>query len=199
MSTSIKTDDSAHERRSEETLNRAFRLNKVALDVLHQEAKKRSVTVNTIVNELVMKYVMVDRIMKKYQPVIVASSTLKLFAETLSEDRIIEIAEEAANDVLLKDFPADETGDESAAGVLQALKVFSLVTGEYDYSEEEYGEKKIVILAHDAGKNWSLFTAMYWKNLLSHKGVDVKISATEKVAVIQFRRSDIHAVNMPIT
>jgi hypothetical protein len=33
--------------------------------------------------------------------------------------------------------------------------------------------------------------------LLSQKGLDVKISATEKAAVLQFRQSDINAVNHP--
>ncbi len=179
-----------------ETLNRAFRLNKDALDALHEEARKRNVTVNTIVNELVMKYVMLDRIIKKYHPVILPSSTFELFCEALSEDEIIEIAEEASNDALVGNIPVAVTGDDSATGVLQALKLFSLVTGQYEYSEEEYGGKKVVILSHDVNKKWSLFTATYWKNLLNHKGVEVKISTTEKAAVLQFRQSDIDAVNL---
>jgi hypothetical protein len=197
MSVGKMNNNPLQEGRSDETFSRAFRLNKTALDALHQEAKKGSVTINTIVNELVMKHIMVDRILEKYHPVTITSAVLKLFTEGLSEDRIIEIAEETANDVFLKNFPAEATGDDSTAGILQTLKDFPLVGGEYEYSEDEYGGKKIVILVHDVGKNWSLFIATYWKNLLSQKGLDVKISATEKAAVLQFRQSDINAVNHP--
>ena len=142
MSVSEIINNSLQKDRSEKTFSRAFRLNQVALDALHQEAKNRNMTVNTIVNELVEKHITVDRTMKKYHPMIVPSSVLRLFTEALSEDKIIEMAEESANDVLLKDFPAEITGDESAAGILQTLKAFSLATGEYEYSEEEYGGKE---------------------------------------------------------
>ena len=183
--------NSSHEGRSEETVNRAFRLNKDAFDALHQEARKRNVTANTIVNELVMKYITVDRILKKYHPMIVSSSVLRLFSEELPQDRIIEMAEKAADDILLGDFPVEITGDDSAAGVFRALKTFSLATGEYEYSEEEYDGKRTVILVHNVGKNWSLFIATYWKNLLNRKGVEVKISTTEDAIMLQFRPSDI--------
>jgi hypothetical protein len=188
--------DKPGEDHSKETLNRAFRLNKNALDALHQEARERNMTVNTIVNEMVMKHVTVDRTIKHHHPVIIASSVFRQFSEALSEDRVIKIAEEAANDILIGDFPVEIAGDDSAAGILLALKLFSLA-GEYEYSEEEFGGNKTVILIHDVDKNWSLFTATFWKTKLNHKGVEVKISTTDKAAVLQFRQSDIHAVNHP--
>ena len=192
MSVAVSNGVSNEVEHIDKTVNRAFRLDRAMLTALQEESRLRNMTVNAIINELVTRHVTVDLVIEKYHPVVIGSLILKLLCDAVPEERVVEIATESANqNILLGDFPEDISRDDSAEGILRALKTFCRETHDYEYSEEVFGGKRSIIMVHDAGKNWSLFTATYWKNTLSRKGVNAKIFTTEKAAVLQFREADI--------
>jgi hypothetical protein len=183
----------------EKSLNRAFRLKESELQALQEEARQRNVNVNTIINELVAKHVHLDRLIKRSHPVTLTAFQLRLLAEAIPQDKIIELAKETADDVVLPHhhFALEVTGDRSPRGILQALKILCTYTGMYEYSEEDYDGKKTVILVHDFGKNWSLYLSTLWKILLSRAGAEMKTFVSEKAVVFELLSSDFRVEGLP--
>ena len=73
----------------------------------------------------------------------VSSSILKRLTEAVSEERISEIAKEAANDIPFSDLPTEETKDESGTSVVQTLKISFLLPGGMNTRKKNTVEKRL--------------------------------------------------------
>jgi hypothetical protein len=175
-----------------ETVNRAFRMKKSVLEALQQEAKERGISVNWIVDDCLAKHVFDYRVLRKFHPIIEEAGVIKLLCEAIPEERIIKIGEEMANSVEGMDLSSSITRNDSAESCLEAIRIWAQQTGDYEYSEEIYGDKDVIILGDNLGKNWSLLEATYWKTVLKRKGLDVEVSATEDAAILRYRKSDLN-------
>ena len=79
--------------KAEETTNKTFRLEFPATHLLEQEMEDRNLSANAIVNELILKDLRRDRGLRASKPVCAASLIIRLLAEEISEEKVIEIGE----------------------------------------------------------------------------------------------------------
>ena len=166
--------------KAEETRNKTFRLKLAASNLLDQEAGDRGLSDNVIINELILKDLRRERGLRSLKPIQADSLTIRLLAEEVSEEKIVEIGEKTANDVLLRDVPFEVTGSMSSESIVQTMKLY------YDCSESKYSGRRILIVAHYAGSKWSLLVGTFWKTLLASVGSDVKFSIDDNAVVFEF-------------
>ncbi len=133
-----------------QTRNKTFRLDELTCEILEREAIDRNVSVNEMINELILKEFSQGTIFKSRKIIRVNLLTLQLITEALPDEKIIEIGEKIASDALLKDLPLEIAGDASLKAIQKTMK-FLAGHWDFEYSEVEHAGKKVIILAHYVG------------------------------------------------
>ena len=83
---------------------------------------------------------------------------MRLLTEGLSPDeKIVEIAEKVSKDALGRTVPKQLSGSISVEAVLQAVRLLN------DCDESEHDGRKIVIISHYCGRNYSLYLGAFHK------------------------------------
>jgi hypothetical protein len=80
----------------EKTVTRSFRINESAFLALEEEAKKRNISVNTLVNQLFLSYANFDRYFQRLGMLKMSKFQFRKILNTLPDKEIIELAREVA-------------------------------------------------------------------------------------------------------
>lgn len=163
--------------KNEHTINRTIRLSRQAATLLEKESKDRATSENTVVNDLIMRNLRAERGTRQLKMVHLNSMIVRELLESLSDEKIIEIGKNEANDVLERDVLLEIDGIVSPKSVLDAMKLY------HDVSEAEYNGKKIVIVAHYAGKKYSLLAGIMYKTLFALTGAAVEFSIDDNAII----------------
>lgn len=161
----------------EHTINRTIRLSKQAAALLEKESRDRATSENTVVNDLIMRNLRAERGTRQLKMVHLNSMVVKELLESLSDEKIIEIGKNEANDVLERNVLLEVDGIVSPKSVLDVMKLY------HDVSESEYNGKKIVIMAHYAGKKYSLLAGTMYKTLFALAGATVEFSIDDNAII----------------
>ena len=167
------------------TRPKSFRIDEHACTLLEQPAKDRNLNTSDVINDLLLHELGEEEILKSRKTIRVNLLTLKLITEALSEKKIIEIGEKLANDALLIGLPFEIAGETSPTSIQQTMK-FLARHWSFEYSEVEHEGKKVVILAHYVGRNYSLLLGTYWKAFLSSVGTSVNLSIDNDAVLLRF-------------
>ena len=81
------------------TATASFRLDESALNALQEDARKQNVSVNTLLNQLVLAYANYDRPMKRFHMIKVPASSFKHILEAATSEAVIEAGNAAGKDV----------------------------------------------------------------------------------------------------
>ena len=168
-----------------QTRNKTFRLDELTCEILEREAIDRNVSVNEMINELILKEFGQGTIFKSRKIIRVNLLTLQLITGALPDEKIIEIGEKIASDALLKDLPLEIAGDASFEAIQKTMK-FLAGHWAFEYSEVEHAGKKVIILAHYVERSYSLLLGTYWKTLLLSTGAKVDFSADNDAVLFRF-------------
>jgi predicted DNA-binding ribbon-helix-helix protein len=170
------------------TTNKTFRLDRSKFDSLARAAKQRNVSPNEVVTELIAEDLDKEHFLSALKMLRVSSLMLKLITEAVPDEKIIEIGERLANDVLQRNLPFEVAGDLSKDSILKTMKYFAGAHS-YEFSEAEHEGKKVVILAHYVGRSYSLLIATYWESLLASIGVNVSFLIDDSAVVLKFEKT----------
>ena len=165
-------------------------MSEAAFIKLVRDAKERDVSVNTAVNELLIDYVENYLPMTQLKPLSLPASLVKLLSEAIPEDKIDEIAKKHANDPIQRGFFIKTRGEFTPDNIIDFMQTSS----KYDYhrfANPDHGSKStVIILVHNVGRNWSLYLASYWKELLRLVGLlDVRTSVDDNAAIFEFEKT----------
>jgi hypothetical protein len=142
------------------TATASFRLDEAALNILHEDARKQNVSVNTLLNQLVLAYANYDRPMKRFHMLKLPASSFKHILEAATDEAIIEAGNSAGKDVP-KTYIRAKWGELTVENALSYLKTTADYTSLFEYSEVMHGGKVNVTLTHDFGAKGSLFLQHY--------------------------------------
>jgi len=181
MSTLTKSENH-HQKEEVATTNRTFRLESSASHLLEQEALDRNISANSVINELIQKDLMRERGFRAVRMIHVPALAIGLLTRDIPEELVIEAAQKAASDALLKDVQVEVGGSMSSESVLKIIKLL------YDCSESEYDGKGKVIVAHYAGRKWSLFLGTLWKSLFASSGKNANFSVDDNAVIFEFEK-----------
>jgi hypothetical protein len=142
------------------TATASFRLDESALNALQEDARKQNVSVNTLLNQLVLAYANYDRPMKRFHMIKVPASSFKHILEAATDEAIIEAGNSAGKDVP-NTYIRAKWGELTVENALNYLKTTADYTNLFEYSDVVRAGKVNVTLTHDFGAKGSLFLQRY--------------------------------------
>jgi len=154
-------------------------MNEDAFLALEEEARKRNISLNTLVNQLFLTFANFDRYFQKFGMLKISKVAYRRTLKAVSDQEIVEAAKEVARNsarvVLLTRY-----GTLSLAGVLEYLRSLADYAYWFEYSEVLSSERKRVItLTHSLGEKFSLFMIAYSKALFEQIVMNPKLTSTE--------------------
>ena len=163
----------------EKTVTRSFRINEDAFLALEEEARKRNVSLNTLVNQLFLSFAHFDRSFQKFGMLKISKVAYRRTLAAVPDREIVEtareVAENSARVVILSRY-----GTLTLAGVLEYLKSLADYAYWFEYNEVTSPERKrVVTLTHTLGQKFSLFMAAYSKSLFEQITMNPKLTSTE--------------------
>jgi len=80
----------------EKSVTRSFRINERSFLALEEEAKKRDISLNTLVNQLFMSYANFDRYFQRLGMIKISKVTFRKILNVAPTNEIVEVAREVA-------------------------------------------------------------------------------------------------------
>jgi hypothetical protein len=169
-------------------VTRSFRISQSAFNSLKEDADRKKITVNTLVNQLFLARRDFDRYYERMGLIKIAATTFNLLLEAASEDGVIEAGRRAGGDIPRAIIVA-KYGVLSLQTVQEFLRMMSEYANLFEYNQvdSDLDRKRIITLMHRFGKNGSIFLTQYMKTLFEGAGVDCNISSSGHAVVIEIK------------
>ena len=152
------------------TVAKSFRIDQNALGALQEEARKQQISLNTLVNQLLVGYSEYGRFIRHMNGVSISGGAFFEFLSNIPEDRMIEIGRKLAKSALVT-LVTSRYGKMGVDGVIEWIHRFSSYANLYEYSETEEKGRWTITLTHGFGRKWSLFLAGYFEQAFADVGV----------------------------
>jgi len=163
----------------ENTVTRSFRISETAFVALEEEAKKRNISVNTLVNQLFLSFATFDRYFQKFGMLKISKVAYRKTLGAVSDEEVIELAREVARNSG-KVVNLARYGTISLKGILDWLKDLSDYANWFQYNEVQSREgKRVITLTHDLGTKYSTFMVAYAQELFGQIPLAPKLTSTE--------------------
>lgn len=144
------------------TVTRTIRIDDGYDEILKYEAERRGVSVNTILDQLLKKYVQSYRYFENLSAVTISATSLHAFLEVIEEEEIQaigrELGKERPYELILK--RGIKPGFESAKWYI--LEVLGDQSGWFSATINVRGGNEYINLSHPFGIKWSLFLQGYF-------------------------------------
>ncbi len=153
--------------RKDKTVTRTMRINEGIDDILKSEAKKRGVSVNTLLDQYLTRYAESYRFFENLMATVLSPQTLRGLLEFLeekdAEDLGSKLGKERPLDLLLK------RGIQSSYGAAKwyLTKVLGAHSGWFSSSINESEGKELIHMSHPFGIKWSKFLKGYLGTFLN--------------------------------
>jgi len=166
------------------TVAKSFRVNRNALHVLQDEAKRQNLTVNTMVNQLLISYAQFGRFAQRAHSL---NLTQKTFAEILAattEEKLVTAGRNAGRSAPVA-MISSKSGEVTVNTILEFIQDLSAHANLFEFNEtNEHGHWTITLL-HDLGNNWSLFLENYFTEAFKIAAAEPKITRSERAVTIR--------------
>jgi hypothetical protein len=170
--------------KKEKTVTRSIRVSESAFKALEEDAARRNVSLNTLVNQLFLEYANWGRFYAKIGSFLIARSTLCQLFDAASDEAVTEIGRHAGSSVP-RAVIAAKHGALSLSTILTYLRNAAVYGGVAEYSEVENQGKKHITLMHNFGRKGSLFLTSYLEALFETVDHHPKLSSTEYTVIIE--------------
>ncbi len=158
---------------------KSFRISEDALEALREEARSETLSLNTLVNQLLVNYAQSGKYFKRTNAVTLTRQTFGELVNDLSEDIIIKAGQNAgktAPQVLI----TSKYGKITVGHVIAYLHDLSSYANWFEYTEKNEGEHSTITLMHEMGRNWSLFIAHYLAEAFAAAGCKAKYEVADR-------------------
>lgn len=171
-------------KKPKKTVTASFRVDEESFGALQEEAKRRMVSVNTLVNQLLMVYAKHDRFLST-RVLKFPDRIFRMLLDLIPEDEIERFMSQLGKD-LGKGAVNTLYGEFNLTNILRLLENNCLY-GEWGaYNERQLqGGKLMVKVEHNVGKKGSIMIGAYQKALLEEAGLKPKVTMTESAVIIE--------------
>ena len=160
------------------TESQSFRVDERVLNNLKEEAKRDNVTLSSLVNQILTKYVDYGRFANRMNALSLARKTFASILNAASEEDIVRVAEIEGRSSPVA-FITSMNGHMSVENVVGFVKDLSEHANLYEYSEISHSPPTFT-LVHELGVKWSLFLAYYLTEAFKSAGVHVKFTTSDR-------------------
>ena len=157
-----------------------------ALETLHEDAKAQNVSVNTLLNQLLLTYANYDRPMNRFQMLKLSASDFRYVLQGSQDETIAEAGRQAGSDVP-KTYILAKWGRITKDNCLNFLKTMSTHAKLFDYSEVFNEGTLSVTLSHNFGAKGTLFLQHYVQSIFEPLGKELKFSFDDNAVVFEVR------------
>ena len=157
---------------------RSFRLDQSALEIIERDAQEKHISVNTLVNQLILAYVNMDRYLEEFPMVKISSVGLGMLLEGVSDEYAKAAARRLAQNVVQSQIMS-KRGDLSLSTILEYFRTVSEYSKVFTLKEAESNGKKIVTVYHRYGPKGSIYFQEYVVCLMELAGIHPKIKTTD--------------------
>ncbi len=166
---------------------RSFRLSQEHCKVLEEDAKRKGISVNSLVSSLVTKYVEWDRLSEKFGRISITPEGYRDLMEFLTDEDIIEHGKKAGSRSA-KEVTVFWYKTLNVDNFFRFLSIDSKYSGVYQYELERDGGYCTLTLHHELGPKVTLFLRNYMDNAIrSIVGAVPTIETHENAIVFNFK------------
>ena len=171
---------------SSKSVVRSLRLDEDIDKSLHKLALEEGISVNSLVNRALRRYVVWDVNSSRFGGVTLAGASLTRIMNYLSDDEVREYARWVAENSV-RDFVTFFFGDVTLHTLLGGLKLLADYGGHFVYEESTTGRVRTVVLKHGRGMKWSIHYGE-WVSLAVERllGLKVETEKTENQVIFRF-------------
>ncbi len=160
-----------------------FRIVSQVLDKLRKKAIHDKVTVNTLVNQLIVDYFDWGMTAIDAGWMVMPKATVSKALEMLSQDEIRSLADAAFQET--KDMFIFMKGKDDEQSFLSILRIIAEKSG-FHLRELEKDGKTTLIIQHDLGPNYSLFSKSLYESIMRKYGVQAELETTDHTLIMHF-------------
>lgn len=167
------------------TVAKSFRVNEKALSALQEEATRQNVSVNTLVNQLLLDYSEFGRFLQRLNGVRMSRKTFQEIINSVPDDNLVK-----AGQVAGKSGPvvviSSKWGRINLNTVIDFIHDLSAYGGLFEYYETRENERWTITLMHELGPKWSSFLLNYIGEAFSAAGVQPKTKISDRAVIFTF-------------
>jgi hypothetical protein len=167
--------------KSSESESMTFRLESTSLDKLKAKAKEERISLNTLVNQVIVGYVEWDLTAVSAGWMVMPKGIIRKMLAKLTEKEVEQVAKETFSEV--KDIVLFMTNKNDLEGFFSVLRIRSKKSG-FQVKEVSDNNKTTFIIQHDLGAKWSLFAKTFYEGVLHSLEKKVIFEITENTVVI---------------
>ena len=169
----------------EKTVTRSFRISERTFIALEEEANKRKISLNALVNQIFPSYTNFDRYFQRLGMVKMTKVTFMKILKDSSDKEIIELAKEVSQNSS-KVIILSRYGILSLKNILEYINDFA----DYGYFVERSevvspDEKRVITLIHNYGERGSFFLKSYVIDLFKQINIMPKLRSTDNSVSIE--------------
>jgi len=169
-------------RREGKTVAKSFRVNGKALAAIQQEADRQNISLNTLVNQLLIDYSEFGRFTKRLGALRLTRKTFEAVLVAASEEALASGARSAGKSAPLALITA-KWGKLTPGIVLEYVRDLSSYANLYEYNEMNEEGHQTITLMHELGPKWSVFLANYLGEAFSAAGTKPRISTSDRAVI----------------
>ena len=165
--------------REKKTVAKSFRIDEDALEMLRDEAQYQKMSLNTLVNQLVVNYANFGRYAKRVHTLVLSRETVSELISPLTEDEIAKAGQNSARDIP-REWMLLVDGKIAVSSVIHFIHNLSSYTNWFEYTEKNQGEHWTITLMHEMGRKWSLFIAHHINAAFAAAGCQPKYDIADQ-------------------
>jgi hypothetical protein len=158
-----------------------FRLESTALDKLKAKANQDRISLNTLVNQIIVGYAEWDLTAISAGWMVMPKKVMKKMIAKLSEKEIKQLAKETVDE--MKSIALFMTNKSDLESFFSIIRIRSKKSG-FQIKEVVDNNKNTFIIQHDLGAKWSLFNKIFYEELLHSLEKRVTFETTDNTIVI---------------
>lgn len=161
-----------HEERS---VAKSFRVRSDAIEALHEEAQKRQISLNTLVNQLLVNYAEYGRYIKQMRGIVLTPLLVADLVNAVPDDKLAELARNWGK-TTPKTMIESKHGKMTLNGLIDFIHDASAYGNAFEYSEKNENDHLTITLTHELGRKWSVILTHYFEQAMAGTGVKANFS-----------------------
>jgi hypothetical protein len=160
------------------SVNRTFRVDQAALQIIEEDAKEKNISTNTLVNQLLLAYSNFDRYYEQFPMIKIFSSVFRDLLEGVSEDYAKQAGKDLARN-LVRAVIVSRRGEVNLSTLLDQFRLVSNYSEIFTFKESEVSGKKILTIYHRFGMKGSLYFGAYLVTLFELIDIEPRLTTTD--------------------
>src|SRR5208337_3326798 len=162
----------------EKTESQSFRIDGRILDILREEAKRGTVNLSSLVNQILAEYVDYGRFAKRVNAISLPRKTFTSILNAASDEDVVKTAEIEGRSSPVA-FITSMEGHMNVENVVNFMKDLSDHANLFEYNVISHSPPTFT-LVHELGIKWALFIARYLGEAFKLAGAQVKFNTSDR-------------------